>query len=287
MKHSVEELLTVLGQLSGMRVTLYDKEFHGIFSAPDNRKEPQFCSWIHQCSDCLSRCLASDLDAKARCCRQKGLYQYRCPFGLREAILPLYCGETVIGYLMAGQSLPQGEEAEQAVYDAVSPYFSCREDIVLLSETLKRLPRHTEEQYLAMGKSLCLLGEWIAEEGMPMDTPMAVEQLVWRYLCKNYGKRVQLTELSMTFHCSIVTLTERFRRAYGKTVMQALNEIRLAHARELLKNTTLSMEEIAWQCGFSDSGYFSKRFHRWQGISPTEWRRKQMNDQGHTVERIK
>jgi AraC-like DNA-binding protein len=43
-------------------------------------------------------------------------------------------------------------------------------------------------------------------------------------------------------------------------------------ARELLEDTEATMSEIAEQLGYSDQGNFTRAFHRWASVSPTEFR---------------
>jgi AraC-like DNA-binding protein len=44
-------------------------------------------------------------------------------------------------------------------------------------------------------------------------------------------------------------------------------------AREWLKSSDLSISDIAQLCGFSDSSHMGRVFKRWQGVSPSEYRR--------------
>ena len=43
-------------------------------------------------------------------------------------------------------------------------------------------------------------------------------------------------------------------------------------AEDLLRNTTMTIQQIADQCGFNDAQNFSQAFRRWQGMTPTEFR---------------
>lgn len=44
-------------------------------------------------------------------------------------------------------------------------------------------------------------------------------------------------------------------------------------AKNLLTNRTLSIYRIADMCGFSDEKYFMKLFKRYEGITPTQYRK--------------
>lgn len=64
--------------------------------------------------------------------------------------------------------------------------------------------------------------------------------------------------------------------ATGTTFSTELMSIRLERARQHLSNPQfngLSVSEIAWRCGFSDSSHFTRRFRRRYGVSPRALRR--------------
>lgn len=46
--------------------------------------------------------------------------------------------------------------------------------------------------------------------------------------------------------------------------------LRMQHAGELLKNTTLSIAQVAFQSGFNDSNYFSRQFRKFYNASPRD-----------------
>jgi AraC-like DNA-binding protein len=52
-----------------------------------------------------------------------------------------------------------------------------------------------------------------------------------------------------------------------------LQRYRVNQAKSLLKDSQKTIMEIALEVGFSDSGYFSRVFHRETGMSPEQFRR--------------
>ena len=52
-----------------------------------------------------------------------------------------------------------------------------------------------------------------------------------------------------------------------------LDEERRHVAEDFLLNTTMTIQQIADQCGFNDAQNFSQAFRRWQGMTPTEFRK--------------
>lgn len=68
------------------------------------------------------------------------------------------------------------------------------------------------------------------------------------------------------------TLAQRLRD-HGKRGPRAyLARLRLSHARALLLDPTLAVKQIARACGYESVAAFSRAFHRFAGLSPTQWR---------------
>lgn len=70
------------------------------------------------------------------------------------------------------------------------------------------------------------------------------------------------------------TFLRRFRAATGMKPTEYCQQLRVARARELLEFTRQSIDEIAWQVGYRDSGAFRKLFTRLVGLSPGDYRRR-------------
>lgn len=74
--------------------------------------------------------------------------------------------------------------------------------------------------------------------------------------------------------CSERTLRQQFRNQTGMTVNHYLRQLRICHAQYLLQHTELMIGEVAMQCGFEDSNYFSVVFNREIGMTPGQWRHR-------------
>lgn len=64
-----------------------------------------------------------------------------------------------------------------------------------------------------------------------------------------------------------------FRRARGQTVTEFIHRRRIREARALLRETTLSLKQIAHRCGFNDPAYLRRLFRRYEGVTPMRFRR--------------
>jgi len=73
--------------------------------------------------------------------------------------------------------------------------------------------------------------------------------------------------------CNPDYLGRVYQRTYGTTVIEAIHRQRLRSARNLLLESSQNINQIARQCGFSNTVYFCRIFRRVQGTSPLAYRR--------------
>ena len=95
------------------------------------------------------------------------------------------------------------------------------------------------------------------------------------FIHENYAQPISRKDIAK--HVSIAEdyLTFCFRQELGATPIKYLQRYRVNRAKGLLISNENSITEIARMVGFSDSGYFSRIFHREIGISPEEFRRRE------------
>lgn len=91
------------------------------------------------------------------------------------------------------------------------------------------------------------------------------------YINNNYAEDISTAFLSETVHISIWHFCRLFKEVTGKTPKEYINDIRIDKACGLIKNTDMTVTEIALCCGFSDMNYFSRYFKMRIGMPPTKY----------------
>jgi AraC-like DNA-binding protein len=81
-----------------------------------------------------------------------------------------------------------------------------------------------------------------------------------------------LATLAHRVHLHPTYFSNLFRETFGMSPLRYLGQLRLRRARELLRNTSIRIGEIAELCGYRDPLHFSRVFHKGTGVSPTEFR---------------
>ena len=91
-------------------------------------------------------------------------------------------------------------------------------------------------------------------------------------LDRNYDEPITIEDLSREVALSPFYLIRTFERVYKQTPHQYLVERRIAKAKELLRNSDLSITEICVEVGYESLGSFSTLFRKVAGISPRAYR---------------
>lgn len=261
-------------QISGMGITIVDKHFHTVLTECRSLGEA-FCTTIHQSANCLKTCIQSDNIGFRKAEQERACYAYTCPFGIQEAIVPIFEDHALVAYMIVVMGRRNGERDSIPVDLAMksagrSNDFQTHE----LRELISLMPHNascTIDSYLHM---LTLMADYIGNHHLLHENQQSLGELIKEYIRQNLDQKITLMSLSKKFHRSTVTLTECFRKEFGTSIMQYVLEKRLESAARLLKDTDTSVGEIARNCGFQDAEYFSRCFKSKFGLAPSVWKRK-------------
>lgn len=93
------------------------------------------------------------------------------------------------------------------------------------------------------------------------------------YINANYSSSVTMEQLCLVAGVSEQHLCRLFRSALGSRPMEYVAKRRIQTAKELLNSSDYSVDEISERVGFCSGSYFCKLFKRYEGMTPTEFRR--------------
>lgn len=110
------------------------------------------------------------------------------------------------------------------------------------------------------------------ESPVPISSGGCVDEAI-QWIQRNYSSPMTLSMMCEEIGVSLPHLTRQFHKQQGMAPMKYLTAIRLEHAIALLLNTTLSISQIAAECGFADGNYFTKVFRKALTITPTDYRK--------------
>ena len=84
---------------------------------------------------------------------------------------------------------------------------------------------------------------------------------------------VKVKEIADELFVSENYLIEEYKKVYGKTPLQDMNDKRIDIIKNLLKNTDMSISDISRKLNFNNEHYFSTFFKNHTGVTPTKYRR--------------
>src|SRR5690625_394723 len=102
-------------------------------------------------------------------------------------------------------------------------------------------------------------------------SPLVKETL--EYIEKNYTNQdLNLNEIAQQLHVTSVYLSKLIKKELGFSFVQIITSLRLKAAKHYLKNSSLSIKEIAEKCGYDSQHYFSSVFKKSSDMSPKQYR---------------
>ena len=108
--------------------------------------------------------------------------------------------------------------------------------------------------------------------GSPSSRDEFIIEGLLMYMKNNYMRDITLTDLAQMVSMDKYKLSRTFKSTTGQSLLSYLNNVRLERAVELLKNSDLSIKEIAYWAGFKSVEHFNRLFSALYGTSPGEFR---------------
>ena len=94
------------------------------------------------------------------------------------------------------------------------------------------------------------------------------------YIDAHYSEKIPLSTLAATAGMGSSTFRRVFTDRLSISPGEYISTIRINHARKLLTETSLTVEQIAAECGFFDQSHMTKIFKALRRVTPGEYRRR-------------
>ena len=176
---------------------------------------------------------------------------------------------------------------------------TCREEIttikhflidiyILVKQKIMQLYPHVNIPFLANASAIDLLERkyylyeiisFLAEQfdmwthSVSYSSGENVLDEVLYYIHHNYRENLKLETIAPLFGYSSSYLGKVFSKKLGINFNSYVDQVRINEAKKLLKQDKLKVYEIAEQVGYSNVDYFHKKFKKYEGTSPAEYRK--------------
>lgn len=155
------------------------------------------------------------------------------------------------------------------------------DDCVNQEEILRNISGHSLEKGINRGSKLhvsrfvCEYAEYLAQ--LRKNVSRGVLGEVEREIRERYAENLTLKELSEKYFVNSAYLGQLFRKKYGCSFKDYLNQYRIEQAAILLTRTDRKIYEIAEETGYHDLDYFVNRFIAVKGCTPAKYRKQLEN----------
>lgn len=155
----------------------------------------------------------------------------------------------------------------------LNPYLAIFTDLYNIASSSSYLRDMEINTGLSKLLTLLMADSWHPEEAQP-GTKKTNLVAIKNYLDENYAKKIALDDLSERYFINKYYLTRIFKEQFGVSIMDYLLSVRITHAKNMLRFTDKSAEEIGLSCGIGDVYYFSRVFKKVEGVSVREYRKQ-------------
>lgn len=129
-----------------------------------------------------------------------------------------------------------------------------------------------EKQFLYLPVNIDIPASLITDNNNEYDIDThfgnSIRQIMSAYV---QNQNCTIDEIASITDISVRTLQRRLKK-HGLKFNVLLNQAKFITAKEKLNDTEIHINEIAKSLGYSDAANFSRAFHRWAGVSPSEYR---------------
>lgn len=96
--------------------------------------------------------------------------------------------------------------------------------------------------------------------------------VIFKHINNNFERPIPLDEIANKASMTVPAFCRYFKKSTGKTFTKLVNEYRVVHATKLLSESTRSITDICFECGFNNFSHFNKSFKEFTGKSASKYR---------------
>lgn len=263
-------LLSDFYKLTKLTISVWDKDFNQLSFQPSDM--PTFCRMIKETKTGNLRCLESD---KKICmaCRASGEAQtHMCHAGLVDTAIPIKFKDTILGYIMFGQSSPEEDEkALEKRIKKLSRELNIEENDLISSH--HELTKYEPDVVDSAANILKMATRYLWLSDMIQISSDGLGEKIGEYIRENISEKITIEELCQKFSISKNKLYSLAKKTWGMTIGDYVSSQRIEYAKVLLTTTDMQISEICHAVGIVEYNYFIRLFKRQTGYTPLSYRK--------------
>ncbi len=256
--------------VTGIRTGICDLNYQPL----TNVRADDLCHFFHaERPETYQTCVDCDHWAIQKCLETKSGFLFRCPLGLLEYGTPLFSNDSIIGYASTGM-ITDGSNEERNKLKEVCDRLSLDFDQAM-SYYDQQIHRSVEEI-----RSVCTIFETCVSH-IYFRNSLRLQEMgkinrIETYIIDHLSDNINVVSLCKSFDLSKAELYQLVHNRANCGVAEFIKAIRLKTAENLLRSSNYPITDIADRVGFPNYSYFTKVFKREYGLTPRDYRKKQL-----------
>lgn len=265
----------------------FDSQLSQVFQPYMIHKNP-YCMQIKSDKSLWDKCISmkSGLLEKSR--KLKKCFYGMCYCGVEEYIVPIIKENIVIGVICVGEFSNNQRKSLHRLSKAAA---SSGMDRQLLEQKFQQSIPNSLSDTAEIEALLSIVAEYIGEmysaladtysnahksDKKSASSSTYILYHALEFIHQNFTENLAVMDICRFCHCSESYINHIFKKNMKVNVRAYINKMRVEQAKEYLLNTNLSIADIAIKVGYSDPNYFSLVFSKMYSISPTEYKKSNL-----------
>jgi len=123
---------------------------------------------------------------------------------------------------------------------------------------------------------LCLSHEMLVNQLSILSTSTSkksehIAENILNYINHHYMEKITSTSIEELFEVNFDYINRLFSKITEMTIFKYINQLRINNAKQLIETSNLSFGEIAYLVGIEDRYYFTRQFHKFTNMTPTQY----------------
>ncbi len=251
---------------TGINLSILDSNFARL-QYTDKASANEYCKYIHSNSHMSSKCLICDYALLKECKEKKQPVSHICHAGLLDIAIPIMHNQSILGYIMLGQL-----KIDDNFKDIKQKFTSDDLDVDKLEILYATLPIKNEEFIKSIINLATILAKHLLLENIVKPKNLSTLDTLVEYINENIQSPLSVEDIAQENFVSVSLIYKLFYKNFNTSVKDYINKRRCELALSLLMFSDKSLNDVAFEVGFSSLSYFSKVFKKLYGVSPLKYR---------------
>ncbi len=155
--------------------------------------------------------------------------------------------------------------------DDPTPFFAVWDEMMKVAGSGEYMRDMLINQYLSELLTRLMKYSWHPEDQVKAKKKQSVLSIK-EYVDQNYNLKITLDGLASQFYINKYYLSKTFKKQFGQSLSSYILSVRITKAKQLLRFSDKSVEEIGYECGLGAPHYFSQTFKSIEGVPPSKYR---------------